>query len=241
MNFSVKKIIQIACLNIGVVLGTVIAFSPGLLGLTFSLYNAAVTAITLGVSVLLLGVFGYGNYMLLFGKSELRIYKQQDFKGIGDYADTLDKLEEKCFQNQIKSAKNQVNRLDKKINTLKTLLGQFFTPEEMSYKSFMNITSSVTELFLDNIQNIINRVAIFDYDDYKEQVNSDPVSRVPAVYQEHIDFINTTISKNNEIIDKIDNLLLEVTKLTDVDTDVNSLPAIRELEHLIENTQYYKE
>lgn len=240
MDMNMKKIIKLICLNVGIIIATIVSFSPGLAGLTFSLYNAGKTAIATGVSIFLIGMFGYGNYFLICGKSTLKIFKQQDFKNIDDYVETLEHLEKKCFENQIKLTIAQVSRLNKKIDTLKTLLGQFFTPGEMSYKSFMGVVSSVTRLFFDNVQNIINRIMIFDYDDYKAYTNKDPLNRVPAVYQEHITFVTDTIAKNNEIIDKMDGLLLEVAKLTDVNTDVASLPAMKELEHLIENTQYYK-
>lgn len=241
MDLSKKKIIQLICINIGVGIGAVVAFSPGLIGLTFSLYNAAQTAIATGVSILLVGVFGYGNYSLLIGKSELRVYKQNDFKDIGDYIETLNKLEEKCFPNQIKLTIKQIGRMEKKIETLKTLLGQFFTPGDMSYNTFMNVVSSVTNIFFGNVQNIINRIMIFDIDDFKLKKDNDSAGCVPSAYQAQIDFIQATVEKNDEIIDKLDGLLLEVTELSDVNTDVSSLTAMKELERLINNTQYYKE
>ena len=239
MSKSVKTFLKVVALNAFVIVSAVFCYSPGLLALTFSVIHPFVSAFFVSSLIGLIGIFFYGNYSLLCKKEDLILVKRGDLKTMGDLVDMLEDLDEKCFRKQIARAKQQVVRLDGKVDTLKSMLKQQFDPQEMSYQSFMGTVGSVVDMFTDNVQNMRNRIMIFDYDDYRYLAKEKKT--IPKVYSEHIQFTEDMLASNDTILERLDSLLLEVSKLHDTASDIDKLPAMKELERLIETTKYYKQ
>ena len=115
------------------------------------------------------------------------------------------------------------------------------------------IRASVKALFYNNVKKMINRMIIFDYKDYKKlsEKRNDRLETggaVPAaldqqliIYNEHIDYVRELIEMNEGILTKLDALLLEISKLDDLDgKGLESIAAVQEINDLIEQTKYYK-
>ena len=95
---------------------------------------------------------------------------------------------------------------------------------------------------------MIKRIDIFDTKDYLNIYRSSTGMSVAAkkermrIYTEHIDYVHKLVDSNENIISKLDGLLLELTKLDDFSEEsLNNNPAINELTALIDQTKFYKQ
>ncbi len=255
---SKKQIIRLICLNLGIVLLNVILFSKGLVGITLG-SDALLTAIGVTTIVMSLIGFGYGNYTLLFSEPEntpLRLYKGTEFVNPKDYIDALEDLrEKKVFENDIRAAVDQIYSLQDKDKSLDSILEQYFSPGELTYTKFQSVIDSVQLLFYNNIKKMINRMIIFDYKNYTKlrtklhnaplnggtSVSSRSVGEQMKIYDEHLSYVHGLVDMNEDVLLKLDSLLLEISKLDDIgEAELEKMIAIQEINELISNTKYYK-
>ena len=248
--FPNKKIAKLVSLNGGIAAANVIVFSKGLLGfsvLSGNVITAALSITTLGMSTL---AFFYGNYKIITAPEKIAVYKEENLIEEHDYVEALKQnLNKKIFNDNIELAINQVERLKQKKATLTTLLQQEFSPAEMSYARFQQIIVSVTDLFYGNLRGIINRLIIFDYNEYINVKNGklkglshDAIEAKIKIYEEHISYVNNKIDNNENILLKLDSLLLEVSKLDDKsENEIENLDAIKKINELIEQTKLYRD
>ena len=125
----------------------------------------------------------------------------------------------------------------------------------MTYTKFQTVIDSVQALFYNNLKKMINRMIIFDYKDYTKLINklknasaSDGITVASKstgaqlkIYNEHIDYVKGLVEMNESILVKLDSLLLEISKLDDIDeAGLEELTAIQEINDLISQTKYYK-
>lgn len=248
---SKKQIIKLICLNLGIVLLNIILFSAGFVGLNFS--GAAVTT-ALGVTVIVMSLlaFFYGNYTILFKQPSIQLFKSTELVESKDYIGALEERREKrVFDSEISNAIDQVYRLQDKDKALDSILSQYFSPQEMTYTKFQSVIDSVQALFYNNLKKMINRMIIFDYKDYTKLMNklgnasvagtSKSASTQLKIYNEHIEYVKGLVEMNESILVKLDSLLLEISKLDDIDeAGLEELAAIQEINDLISQTKYYK-
>ena len=244
-----KRIWKIILLNLVIAAVNVIMFSKGLVGLSFAggALSAALTATVITMSVI---AFGYGNYTLLFSEPKtqpLKLLKGAEMTTTTDYIGALEGMKGKqvFFDEAIDAAIEQLYRMEDKDKALDTILEQFFTPQEMTFKA----------IFFNNVKKMINRMIIFDYKDYQKVVNklsnsrqvegvgvaSQPLSEQLKIYNEHISYVRGLVETNENILTKLDGLLLEISKLDDLnEEDLEKMAAIQEINDLIAQTKYYK-
>lgn len=251
-----NRAFKIICLNIGIALLNIIMFSKGLVGLSFAggALMAALSATVIAVSLM---AFFYGNYTLLFSETPqpmIQLLKGNELSQPKDYIESLEsKKGNGVFDEEITVAIEQILRMEGKDRALDSILEQYFTPQEMTFTRFQNAINSVQALFYNNIKKMINRLIIFDYKDYKKltekvknsQFNTGVISRSidtqMKIYQEHIEYVNGQIAMNEDILIKLDGLLLEISKLDDIDEKgLENIAAVQEINDLIEQTKYYK-
>ncbi len=254
------RALKIVCLNLGIVLLNVILFSPSLVGLNF-VGEAFKIAMAVTVIVMSLIAFCYGNYVLLFQEKPaeepmLHFLKGNEFTKPEDYAEALKAKKGKgVFDEEIDNAIEQVGRMKDKDRALDSILEQFFLPQEITYSRFQNTINPVQALFYNNIKKMLNRMLIFDYKDYEKLRQKIADSRPPGgvsvvsksvdtqmgIYREHIEYVRDLVSMNEEILIKLDGLLLEISKLDDLDEKgLENIAAIQEINDLIDQTKYYK-
>ena len=252
---SKKQIIKLLCLNLGIALLNVILFSAGFVGLNFS-GDALTTALGVTVIVMSIVTFFYGNYTILFKQTSIQLFKNAELVDDKDYIGALEeRREKKVFDEEISNAIDQVYRLQDKDKALDSILAQYFSPQEMTYTKFQTVIDSVQALFYNNLKKMINRMIIFDYKDYTKLINK--LKNAPAsdgitvaskstgaqlkIYNEHIDYVKGLVEMNESILVKLDSLLLEISKLDDIDeAGLEELTAIQEINDLISQTKYYK-
>lgn len=247
---SKKKIAKLAGLNTGIVATNVVLFSKGLLGFSVLSGNIPIAAASAAVIALSVAAFGYGNYKILSSPESIQVYDREKLADKHDYHTALDEQKwKRMFEEDIELAKSQLDRLEQKKSTLTMLLQQKFSPTEMSYAKFSQVISDTAELIYANVQSVINRLIIFDYNEYEDirkgklkGLSAAALASKQNIFSEHIKYIKNIVQANENIIIKLDNLLLEVTKLDEtLGEDVESLDAIKDINALISQTKLYKE
>lgn len=234
----------------------VVLFSQNLVGLAFVGAGVVTSCLAVGAVALnvVVGAFGYYN---IFKKSEVPLISISNAKALekpDDYFGALESCRSKqVFKTYIDRAEAQIYRFDEKSQSLTTLLSQYFTPEELTFKHFNSVLGSVQELFFSNLKNIINRMIIFDEEDFNKvsallleaMPDYDERQRIHSkveVYNEHIEFIDKTLDNNDDVIVKLDELILELSKLDSTQNceNLEDLPAVVEINELIKNVKYYR-
>ena len=252
-----NRAIKLILLNLGIALLNIILFSKGLVGLSFAggALAAAFAVTTIVMSVI---AFGYGNYTLLFSEKkqpEVQLLRSGELRTPEDYSQALQgKKGQGVFDEDIATGCEQIARMQDKDRALASILDQFFIPEEITYTRFRNAITSVQALFYNNVKKMINRMIIFDYKDYKklcEKLTASRTGGTPlppaaadqvAIYNEHIDYVKDLIATNEAILTKLDALLLEISKLDDLDErGLDNIAAVQEINDLIAQTRLYKQ
>ena len=249
-----NRALKIICLNLGIALLNIVMFSKGLVGLAFT--GGALSAALAGtVIVMSLVAFFYGNYVLLFSERKdppVILLKGSELSKPEEYIASLrEKRGRGVFDEEIDTAVEQINRMEDKDRALDSILEQFFTPHEITFTRFQNAINSVQAIFFNNVKKMINRMIIFDYKDYEklqEKVRMSGYSTVSktvdtqmSIYSEHITYVRSMVSMNEEILIKLDGLLLEISKLDDLDeAGLENMAAVQEINDLIKQTKYYK-
>lgn len=243
---SQKQIIKLVFLNLGIVLFNIVVFSEGMLNLWES-ESLIVRALCITIVVVSLLVFCYGNYRIIFKGNKTQIYRKEEFAKPEDYLDVLKDSEKRTFEDETDHMEKCIEKMMKKTEVLNVILLQYFTEGEMAYQQFQNAIRGASEIFYDNVKKMINRMNLFDEEDYRSALRgtsgkaSESAARILEICKEHIDYVHSTIDMNEDILLKLDGLILDISKLDDIDSGtLEELPAIQEINSLIEHTKYYK-
>lgn len=242
-----KKVIKLLGMILGVVVLNIVVLSPGLLGVEIG--GSALTS-AIGVTLIFASglVLFYGSYALLLKQPIVLPVKQ--LKTHEDYVENLAHYRRvKALENDITLALEQMDRMKKKIITLLSVLNQRFDTAELTFKKFASVTKEVEKLFYLNVRSMLNRLNVFDESEFKRVMNqkSTPFSRELLqekinVYNEFFSFIKGSLGTNEEILLKLDKLLLEISRLDSLELeDIENMPCMQEIDTLIKQTKLYKQ
>lgn len=244
MNRIAKLVLLIAA----VALMDVSLLSPGLIGLDLSGDSplqaaAAVTLLFLSVLALL-----FGSFRLLFPPSLAPAARRLDAPD--DYVEALRGYRRvKAMKNEIAIAIDQIDRLEKKKDALFEALRLRFDPNEMSYKRFASVIYEVSRLFYVNIRGMLGKLRVFDASEYDKFAGARANPQLPGklakerseLYQEYVTYVSDAASANEEILLKLDKLLLETSRLGAADLqEIEAMPGMKEIDDLIQQTRYYR-
>lgn len=246
MNGS--KWIKLLALMVGVVVLNIVVLSPGLLGIEIGGANALETAS--GVTLLFVSflVVVYGSYTTLFkppAATPVRAVKTHE-----DYLSALHHYRNvKVLKKDIALGIDQLHRLEKKKRTLLDVLNQRFDQTELSYKKFVSVIYEVEKLFYLNIRGILNKLSVFDASEFaafadhhkSAKFSNKLVQEKVNIYNEYLSYVAGYLGANEEIMLKLDKLILEISLLSSTDyRDVEEMPCMKEIDALIKQTKYYK-
>ncbi|MGN7411072.1 hypothetical protein [Paenibacillus sp. SAF-068] len=241
------KYIKLLGLILGIVAVNVLAFSPGFVGLNFG-EGAFTTA--LSVTLLFGSAMGllYGSYTLLFRQPVVLPVKHIETHE--DYVEALSFYRRiKVLEEDITLGLSQLNRMKKKKETLLNVLHQRFDPGELSYKKFASVTLEVEKLLYLNIRSVLNRLNVFDEADYANMMKSKSGS-IPQklfqektkVYNDYLSYVKNALHTNEEVLLKLDQLLLEISRLDSFEAgDIEQMPCMQEIDQLIKHTKLYRQ
>lgn len=243
---GVTRYIKLLSLTLGVAALNIVVFSRGFLGIEIggSALSSAIGATVLAASAIALI---YGCYSLLF-RAEAAL-PTKEIKTREDYVEALSRFRRiKVLEEDMGLALRQLERLAKKKNTLLEVLKQRFDPAELSYKKFAAVIREVEKLFYLNVRSVINRLNTFDESEFESVSGRKPSPLSPellqarkSVYGEYLSFTKQSLATNEEILLKLDQLLLEISRLDSLEPgDIDGMPCMQEIDALIKQTQYYK-
>lgn len=144
---------------------------------------------------------------------------------------------------------DQIERLQKKNKTIRNVLLQIFSASEMSYKKFDAVIAEVEKIFFMNIHSILNKLDAFDEEEYnfiRKKYEDEAFSRELTeeklkVFNEYINFVKSATEDNEQILLKLDKLLLEISGLNSVESGkLEKMPGMIEIDNLIKQAKYYK-
>ena len=242
-----EKWVRLLSLNLGIAAANIIVFSPGLIGLEL---GASALAAASGSTIIFLSGAGlfYGNYKLL-SEPEKSIPISQISTAEGYIEALNDQRELKTFEKSIELLLDQIERLQKKNKTIREILLQIFSASEIAYKKFDAVIAEVEKIFFMNIRSVLNKLNAFDEDDYNfvrsrqeagafsEQFMEEKLE----VYYEYIKFVNAATEDNEQILLKLDRLLLEISGLNSIESgELEQMAGMIEIDNLIKQAKYYK-
>jgi len=241
-------LIRLLALNLGIAAANIAVFSSGLLAV--DLFGSALEK-AFGSAFLVLSGSGlvYGNYKLLSEPEKAIPIGAKSTKE--DYVEALNEhrgLE--TFERNIDLLLDQIERLQKKNKTFRDILLQIFNASEISYQKFDAVIAEVENIFFKNIRSIINKLNAFDEDDYnfiKKQRNSGAFSEEIMeekfnVYNEYIRSVKEATEDNEQILLKLDKLLLEISGLNCIESgELEQMAGMIEIDNLIKQAKYYKD
>ncbi|MCR8659867.1 hypothetical protein [Paenibacillus endoradicis] len=243
------KVVKLFGLVVAIVLINIIMLSPGLVGLTIGGSNAIETASSITILIISALVLIYGSYTLLF-KSPV-VLAVKDIKSQEDYKEgLLQYRHNKVLKQEIDLSIDQLERMEKKKVTLHDILNERFETTELSYKKFAAVIIAVETLFLSNIKGIINKLNVFDASELSEFIaeprsasfSNKLMQQKFELHNEYVNYVKGYVGANEEILLKLDKLLLEISLLGSSDyRDVEEMPCMKEIDELIGQTKFYKQ
>ncbi|RHW38147.1 hypothetical protein D1B31_15335 [Neobacillus notoginsengisoli] len=242
-----SKLLKLIGLLFGVTLANVILLSPGLLGVRIVGGSALEASFGLTVLFVSLVVILYGIYGELFKK--IPTVQLKELKTNEDYVKALQNYQDiKVLREDIVFALGQELRLKKKKGGLTTLLNERFDKTELSYQKFASVVTEVEKLFYMNIRNILNKVSTFDETEYESVIgkktsrfSKEILREKQELFNEYLSFVKNALNINEEILLYIDKLVLEISRLNNIDiNDIDNMAAMQEMDALIKQTKLYK-
>lgn len=237
-----EELIKLLGLNLGIAAADIIIISQ--------LEWVSALAIAFGSSFIFLSGAGliYGNYKLFKGSEKVIPTNKPITEK--DYIEELNKHQGlKTFEETIDLLLDQIERLQKKNKIIRDILLQIFSASEISYKKFDTVIAEVEKIFFMNIRSILNKLDAFDEEDYnfiRKRYESGAFSQQFMeekfkVYEKYITFVKAATEDNEQILLKLDKLLLEISGLNCIESDqLEKLPGMVEIDNLIKETINYK-
>jgi hypothetical protein len=241
---ALNRFVRVLIFNIILVALLVLVFSPRLLGI--SLQGEAIEA-AMGVTIIFLAVviFVWGNIKLLSIK-KTPTQRQDKYQTPDECIQAINaylREESKVFSIALNQLTDQLRRMKRKQDSFTEMLQQKFSATEMSYAKFHGVISESEKLMRAGVRNVITRLRAFDEDEYKRAASSMRNDRVTEarreLFSEYETYINSTLEQNENVLLKLDRLVLELSKLTD-SSDVDSLNTLDEIDALIQSAKWYK-
>lgn len=243
---SSKKKRQLAILNVCIIIINILLFSKAFCGL--ELFAGSAFTISLAWTAIITSILAFvmGNKALL--KTREARLMTQDMRSLNDCLSVFEEAihHGDVFDDHILKAMEQIKRFNRKQATIRDLLLQKFSADEISYQMFSGVLQDIENVVYVNMRSILNKISAFDVDEYEHMqrhgYQGDELAQERLnIFNEYIDFVNGAIRVNEDILLKLDRLLLEISRYNSLeDGDVHKLPAMMEMDELIKNANQYK-
>lgn len=243
-----ERKIKLVGLNLGIAAANIIIFSPA--GLIPEIFGASTLIAAFGVSSIILSGAGliYGNYVLL--KEPEGSAPAKKIMTSEEYVERLEAHRRlKTFERDVDILLDQIRRLQNKNRIIRDILLQIFSASEMSFKKFDGVISEVERIFYMNLRSILNKMNAFDEEDYNfiserresRDFSEEFMEEKIKVYSEYITFVKSATEDNEQILLKLDKLLLEISGLNSVESgQLEEMAGMREIDDLIKQAKHYR-
>lgn len=243
---NTKKKIQLVVLNGAIVTTNIAVFSKAFLG--FSLFTGnsiglVIAWIDIFVSIL---AFLKGNLAIL-KKKEMHVLTQE-IKNLNDCISVFEEAMNNgdVFDENITKNIEQIKRFKRKYETINDILLQKFSSDEITFQKFSDVLREIENVIYMNMRSILNKISAFDVEEYekiqKNKIDIQVISQEKLdIYNEYIRFVNESTNINEEILLKLDRMVLEISKYNTIEgKDIKKMPVIAEIDELIKNANLYK-
>jgi hypothetical protein len=215
-----KKLIKLLGLNLGIAAADIITISSGIIG-------GSPLATASGITIIFLTSAGliYGNYKL--HKEPEVVIPAPEIWTTEKYIEELNIYRwSKTFGKNVALLLAQIQRQQKKNETIRDILLQKFSPDEISYQKFYAVIPEVEKIFFRNIRRVINTLKAFDEEGYNingkeeeaEGFSPEIIWVKLRVYNEYITSVKTVTEDNEQLLTKLDELMLEISDLNSADS-----------------------
>lgn len=250
-----NKLIKLLLFNFTIIIINAVVFSRAFLGIEISGDNAFESAFGITAVFVSVALFIMVNWKILVPerrKHTAPLMKDKDIITLDNCLVAIKQYIESnsiTFQAKLTEITKQVGRFTKKKNSFAEQLSERFGSSELSYQKFASVVVSIEKILLRNIKAVLNRVNAFDEEEFEEMAKSQNARNIRSttalarkeIFDECIGFVQKVVEDNEDVILKLDRLLLELSKLSSEDVgQIEDLPAMKEIEQLIQNTKWYK-
>lgn len=237
-----KQITHLSILVIVSIVLNIVLYSNGFLGLRFSADKPLLTAFLVTEILGNILIFIFMTYNIINKPQVTQLYDNKKLVTEKDYYDALESCKiKRTFDDEIELSEKQISRMNEKYNTINVILLEHFSNGGMTYEKFMGSVEQVKNLFFHNLKKMINRISIFNENDYREMLKEPNENSVNIeIYKEHINYVKELIANNNLLLAKLDTLILEISKLNDGEEDkLANMQIMQEIDELINKTKLY--
>lgn len=246
------KLLRLVGVLVAVIVINIVVLSPSMLGIDIT--SDSIFEKSIGLTTLILSAVAvfYVSYLYLFGRpgENGKLLIREEEVPEENFQEHLARYRRhKLFPMEVTIALDQVSRMKEKKDALLELLSQRFEKNELSYNRFLGVIVDVEKLFNMNIRGLISKlhgseISKLDRIDTRQaqQMFSGKVmQQKQQLFTEYANYVKGYVSSNEEILTKLDRLLLETSLLNSTDyRELDEMPCMQEINLLIEQTKYYK-
>ncbi len=243
-------VIKLIAFNLALILVNIAVFSNAFFKV--QVFGGSILETLIGLVVIIGSVFLfiYVNYRIIKGRAPkidptLTADKITD---LNSCRDTINRLKYSgTFSAKLEEVSEQISKMEKKKDLIKDILLQKFSDTEMSYGKFTGVVDSAEKVMCLNIKSMLNKICAFDEEEYNEiktgksELDKNIAAQKMGIYNEYIDYVNRSVVGNEEILLRLDKLLLEISKFNSLSNgELETMEALQELDNLIRDTKWYK-
>jgi hypothetical protein len=238
---------KLAVVNAGAIIALLLALAfrqiAGSSGLATAIF-------ILFLAVIIISYF-YLSYIILFKKVENEpvSFDGKKIESIPKYIQLLtDYIQNNVYTFKrdllgiIHSCENFVKKQELLLSTLLT----YFDKNELSYQKFTRVINGIENSFAVTVNNILIRLNAFNEKEYedifrKKKIQDENLEKRQKIFDDYVEFLKTSAEFLDAILIKMDQLQLEISKLTSLDYhDIENNELIKEIDVLIKTMKLYK-
>lgn len=145
------------------------------------------------------------------------------------YDNQINSIKTELLRNEKIKIKTQINVIENKIKILDEILSSTFGNSSITYIKFNSTIKNIHNLFKENIDKIILKMQLLDEDKLIKYHTTKDLSD-----------INNLIKNNDLLLDKLNNLIIKLSKLSDNDNENKSSYLLEQLTDLNTIMQKFK-
>lgn len=240
-----NKIKKLLFGNLGFLVGFIVLFSPGFLGLSItdaSVIRAALS-VTMGI-MMPVGMVIY-NYKTLSQKEEHKYIGTNQYSVEEIRQELQHYLGSGLFGQVARSSLDQLDKCEKMQAGVNEILNRKFDKGSLTYQRFDTIAGSAQNTVMANMVNMLNRMRVIDDGVYARLLNykhddipDDIQIQQLELYNKNIAAVKEQRNQNERLIYKLDELRLELAASESV--DAAGIKAYAEIDTLIKQIEYYQ-
>ena len=240
-----KKIKKLIFGNLGFLIGFVVLFSPGLLGLSIVDARGVKAALSLTLGIMMpAGMVAY-NYKTISQKNDVKLIGTNQYSVEGIRQEMKHYLGSGVFGQVARASLDELDKCEKMQAGVDEVLDRKFEKGSLTYQKFDSIAKAAQDTILANMVNMLNRMKVIDdgvyarLQNYKhDDIPDDIQIQQLELYNKNIAAVKEKRNQNEGLIYKLDELRIELAASEAV--DAAGIKAYAEIDTLIKQIEYYQ-